>query len=193
MKVLMDLNKPQKISVCGFNGSGKTQLVKYLIKNYSGKVFVYDYHNEYKDLPDNVITYVPKYKYDETKIVEEYNLILKKFFINSKLIKVLVVDESNAYNPNMKPLPFASQDLNDNQMHYNQTIIHITRRMTDINTKLIELAHKRIFFKLFGKNDLQYLDALKKGLADAVFNLEQYHFAILDEFGNVTICEPIAL
>jgi hypothetical protein len=191
--VLIDLANPQKIVVCGFNQSGKTTLVKYLIRNYTGKVFVYDWHNEYKDMPNNVITYVPKMRYDDEKRIEEFNLIMSKFFNKSTAIKVAVVDESNEYNPNMKSLPFASQDLYDNHAHYKQTIIHVTRRPVDINTKLIELAHIRIFFKLFGANDIDYLNRLRQGLGETVSNLLPFHFALLDTFGNVKVCSPIAL
>lgn len=191
----IDLNKePQKITVCGYNGSGKTTLVRRLIEGFNGKVLVYDWHGEYKDMKGkNISYYIPKFKDSLEKRRVEFNEIIMTTFNNKKEFKLLVVDEANEYEPNKMQLTTASLDLYDNHRHYGQSIIWVCRRPTDLVSKLIEVAHLRIFFRLDGKNDLQYLDTLKKGLADIVSNLKPYEFCILDNFGVITTFNPIKI
>lgn len=188
------ISKPLKIVVCGYNQSGKTTLVKKLINDSNVQTLIYDWHGEYKTCGNNCVIYKPKFRIDETQKQVELNKVLNAIFVNkAKAFKILVIDEANQYCPNMKPLPQSVQDLYDNHAHYFQSLIVITRRPTDLNTSLIEVAHLRIFFRLDGKNDIQYLNNLKSGLGDVVSSLEPYHFAVLDNFGNISICKPMPI
>lgn len=182
----------KKIVVFGYNYSGKTYLVKKLTKTFKGKVLVYDWHKEYTDVnKKDLLIYYPKFKTDVEKRLLEFNTIINKLFVNKKGMKLLIVDEANEYLPSRKPLPSSIEDLRSNHAHYNQSYILIARRPVDLNTNLIEVADYRIFFRLDGKNDLQYVDSLKKGLSDIVANLKEHYFAVFDYKGNVTVCKPV--
>lgn len=190
----MDLTKPVKITVCGFNQSGKSTYVKWLLSQYDLPIFVYDWHGEYKMLGEKVFVYIPSFRGILEERLTELNEVLQKFVLDKKdIIKMIVIDEANEYCPNHRPLPRTILDLYNNHAHYNQSMITISRRPSDLSSKLMELAHYRIFFKLFGKNDMIYLDALKSGLSNIVSELQPFHYAVLDYKGEVSVYPAIQM
>lgn len=187
--------KVKRVVVFGLQGSGKSAFTRWLIKKSSQPTMIYDWHDEYSKIDrSGVFSYVPQFKDDIEKRIVELNEVMQNFVLKTKKIKLIVIDEANQYCPPKPiPLPFSMRDVNDNHRHYGQSLIFISRRPTQLHSDLVELAHYRVFFNLTGKNDLAYCDALKSGFGEIVQNLKRFEFAILDNFGNVSISPPVRM
>ena len=181
--------------IAGKKGTGKTVFAKKLIESFKSPIFLWDYHGEYKNLvkKKNLFFYMPKYKRHEERRLTELNTVVKKVVLKKiGVIRLFVMDEANQYCPNRKPLPFIIGDFVDNSRHYNLGTCYITRRFSQLNTDLTELADYIIIFKLTGKNDLRYCDELHEGLADAVRKLKRFEFVLVDSQG-FNIHKPLPL
>lgn len=182
----------KKIIIVGMNGSGKTELVKHLCRNQPQHM-IYDYHHEYNGFNRYIVA--KKNSYEE-RVAELTGFV--QYHLKKNPTRLFVIDELNQFClPKPATLPEPLLDISDNHRHwYNEngiSFIGVTRRMSQLHTDLIELAHYRIFFRLQGKNDLQYLENLKKGLSNVVVNLQPFQFAILDMQGNVEVHNPIPM
>jgi hypothetical protein len=106
--------------------------------------------------------------------------------------RLFVIDEANRFcPPKPHPLPPKVADLNDQCRHYHMSVIYIARRPVQLNSDLIELADYVFIFRLTGKNDLVYLDALVAGLGDAVRSLKAHEFVIVHPDKSYEISAPV--
>lgn len=163
----------KRFCIFGLQGSGKTTLAKFILRKFGDSGWVIDVLNEYEGFNRYVMNDRNFSGRDELDLAIQ--MILQKF-----KPKLLIIDEANRYCPSKVPLPESVSYLNDFHRHMNLAIGFISRRPTQLNTDLVELAHYLFIFKLAGKNDLTYLDNLYPGLGETVFNLPLHSFVFFN-------------
>jgi hypothetical protein len=174
----------KRVVVFGLQGSGKTNFVKYLLSNIQNHI-VFDTLKEYQGFN----RYIPT----DRNSTEEFNFFLEQMILKKK-VRCIAIDECNRFCLSKPtPLPKGMLDLNDFNRHLDITLISIARRPTQLHSDLTELAHFKVFFKLAGKNDLQYMAQLHPELPDAVLKLNEFEYAILDYNNNIKVYPPCPL
>jgi len=169
----------------GLPDSGKSTLANWLLTRWGGKAFVFDTLNEF---PEKAFyRYVPVNRGD----VSEFETVTRKVMA-TRQYQFYVVDEANRYlPPKPSPLPPAARDLNDYRAHYGLGTLFIARRPVQLNQDVTELSNNLILFILDGKNDVDYLNDMCKGLGDTVEHLKPYHFIVYRKGQGFTMCQPI--
>jgi len=148
--------------IFGVRGSGKSYLVRKILDSTPGHL-VYDPLDEYQGYR----RYIPT----DRQSAEELNKVINELVIPRKP-RLFIVDEANKWvRPKPTPLPSGVADLNDMGRHFGIACGWVCRRMTQMNTDIVELSNHLFFFKLSGKNDYVYMENLHQGLGDAVRNL----------------------
>lgn len=172
--------KNKRFGIFGLQGSGKSELAKYLLKNTRDSI-VYDVLDEYQGLNRYKVTRRQVLKHNPTDpALVELNNFVNRIVIGTGMIRMFVLEEANRYcPPKPMPLPASIVDLNDFQRHQKIAFGCITRRPVQLNTDLAELAHYLFIFHLVGKNDIQYLESICEGLGEAVRELEPFHFVVV--------------
>ena len=173
--------------IFGLRGSGKTTWAESIAENQAFHSIVYDTVREY---PTNK-------KFDVYRPVNSNSIGEFVTFIRGYIKRegefgkqmeryprytLLLVDEFNRFAPGGgKALHPALMDLNDQLRHppYQIGVVYIARRPTQIHPDIVGLADSILCFQLSGKNDIQYLNDLKKGYGDAVEALGKYHSVLL--------------
>lgn len=159
--------------IFGLPDSGKSTLACYILQKYGGQAFIYDTLREYPETPFD--SYEPK----DTYSVAELERVTRRVMASGRY-KLLVIDEANRFcPPKPSPLPSAMADLNDFRAHYDMGAGFICRRPVQLNQDLTELAHYLFIFKLTGRNDIDYLNSISRGLGDPVARLRPYHFMVV--------------
>lgn len=174
--------------IFGLKGSGKTELAKYILSLHRNH-YIYDTLHEYNK--EKYTVYLPSHATTD-KAIYELNLCINRDVLTKKP-SLFHISEMNRYCPNRKPLPEAVAKLNDWNRHYNIAYGGDCRRPAQLNTDITELANYIFCFRLKGKNDCQYLDDTVKGLGDAVAELDDYHFIMVDEKRNLRMMQPIKM
>jgi hypothetical protein len=179
----------KRFVILGLQGTGKTYLAKHLLQHEQASI-VYDVLHEYQGFN----RYIVKYRQHGKEGLDELNLFVARVIIDSKRIKLFILDEANRYcPPKPVPLPDRILELNDWQRHYGISFGVIARRPTQLHSDLTELAHYMFIFQLKGVRDLNYLDSLVKGLGEKVLALPQYHFVIVHPNHEIEVHAPILL
>lgn len=163
----------KRFCIFGLQGSGKTTLAKYILRQFGDSGWVIDVLDEYAGFN--------RYVMQDRDITgrDELNAAIQ-FIISKYNPRLLVIDEANRYCPPKRPLPEMVSHLNDFHRHMGLAIGFISRRPTQLHTDLVELAHYLFIFRLVGKNDQVYLDNLYPGLSEAVLNLPQHSFVFFN-------------
>src|SRR4030042_4065971 len=186
--MLPDLTN-KRFVILGLQGSGKSQLAKYLLQHEQAH-FVYDVLHEHTGFN----RYIVKYRKHGKEGIEELNTFVSRVIIDSNRIRLFILDEANRYcPPKPAPLPDSILELNDWQRHWNISFGAIARRPTQLNSDLTELANYKFIFQLTGVKDLTYLDSIVSGLGEKVLTLPQYHFVIIHPNHDIEIHAPINL
>jgi len=175
-------------AVFGYKGSGKSVLSQYIGSRYGAKCLYFDTLHE---VPDNVSFHIYQPK-NRQNIVELLSVI--KLLQANKRYRMFIIDEANRYaKPKPSPLPQEIADMNDWARHkqFNLSVGYIARRPTQLNTDLTEIADYLFIFQLGGKNDIQYLNDLRKGLGDVVQSLPLYHFVLVDQSRHWQSMTPV--
>ncbi len=181
----------KRFVILGVQGSGKTELAKIILRSARNSI-VYDVHHEYVGLNRYLVEHrqVDRRKRDDPGIAELDHFV-SQVVQGSGQVRLFVLDEANRYCPNKYPLPASILVLNDDQRHDRIAFGTIARRAAQLNTDLTELAHYIFVFRLTGRNDYAFLEDTAVGLGDAVRDLEDYHFVIVDQARRFKIHEPI--
>jgi GTPase SAR1 family protein len=177
-----------RTTICGLAGSGKTTYLKSQIGN---KSIIFDPLREFKKghifRPSNRVNPVEEYE----RIL--YQEIIKPWEKEKKQpYEDLIIDEANRPYPNKIPLPPMMANINDFNRHYKLNVFLVCRRLSQLNTDLVELSHKLIIYKQTGTNDLRRLDAIIEGAGDQVKTLKKYHYLEIYE-GEFNVREPIKI
>lgn len=178
----------KRFVILGLQGTGKSYLVKYFLKNVRESI-VYDVLQEHEGFNRFLVTYR---EYSD-EALDELNTFISQVVIESKKIRLFILEEANRYCPNKRPLPEQVNQLNDFQRHWNIAFGSVARRASQLNTDLVELAHYLFIFSLQGKNDYEYLEAISEGLGDAVRALPDYHFVMVHPKRNYEVHKPITI
>jgi DNA helicase HerA-like ATPase len=181
--VAIDLSN-KRFAVFGLPGSGKTELVKSILKSTS-RHLVYDPMSEYTGFR----RYVP----DDRHSVQELNTVIHTLVIPSKP-KLFVIDEANSYiQPKPSPLPSGVADLNDLSRHWGVSWGVVARRPVQFHTDVVELCHYLFVFGLHGRNDRRWGNDIKEGLGDTLDELPPHHFVVVEEGRKWYIHKPITI
>ena len=138
--------------ITGLSGSGKSTYVDtHYLKNPKGVTVIIDPQKEY--LPNN--KYGVMRLRDYSRADEEFETLAAYLVKDTNIGKIdtLIIDESNVVLPKLGLKPHA-------------------RKL--INT--LELSSHRIIFRATGKNDIDYLNDIEKGLGDAAFALGPHDY-----------------
>jgi len=169
-------------AIFGVRGSGKSWLVKHILDSTPDHL-IYDPLDEHQGYR----RYIP----DDRQSSEELNKLINDLVIPRKP-RLFIVDEANKYvKQKPTPLPSGAADLNDFGRHWGTAVGWVTRRMTQFNTDITELANHLFFFKLSGKNDYAYMENLHVGLGDAVRNLGPHEFMSLTNGSEMELHAPV--
>jgi len=175
--------------IFGLRGSGKTTWAEAIAENPAFNTIIYDTVREYptnrkfdiyrptnSNSIEEFVSFLRYYIKREGKAAEDLKDIPK--------YSLMICDEFNRFAPGGgKALHPALMDLNDQLRHppYEIGVVYIARRPTQIHPDIIGLSDNVLCFHLTGKNDIQYLNDLKKGYGDAVENLDKFHSVLLKE------------
>jgi len=186
--------KNKRFAILGLQGSGKSELSRQILKTEPAHL-VYDVHHEYEGMNRYLVEHkqvVNPGKSSDPGIAE-LNRVVTMIVLDSGKIRLFLADEMNRYCPSKYPLPGAILRLNDDSRHEKIAFGVIARRAVQLNTDLLELAHYIFIFRLPGKNDRQYLEGMSEGLGDAVRELPEYSFMVVDPSRNFTIHPPLEI
>jgi DNA helicase HerA-like ATPase len=182
-----------QIVVCGRKGSGKSTLVKELIRKTLSFI-IFDYHHEHtalgyptRDLNAipllwtkgaHRIVYLPKYR-----SLEE----LERLSAIAKLLRnlVLIVDECDRVIPKKISLNETGiGDLVHGGRHYGVGLITVTRRFADLHEGFISQADFIVFFSQHSAGDLERLQKEMGEEALEITKLPPYCFGEYDAREN---------
>jgi len=171
----------------GLPGSGKSTLVRALLRSEPAHLVV-DPMREHAGFN----RYLPSSRQYSPESTSEFNLLVSRVIASGK-VRLLVVDEASRYFPARRPLPEGMAELNDLARHYGLGLGLVARRPVQLHTDLVELAHYLFVFRLAGRNDLLFCDAVSSGLAAAVRSLPEYHFVVVAPSREFVVSAPVAL
>ena len=189
----IDLSKPRLVSIFGYTGGGKSNFLKYLLKELKNhKILVVDFHNEYAKLDKytNIDRVCPKTSVKNNQ--EELNKFLDKAIKHAKdnQYNLIAIDEANQYMVSKNKISYAMVDLKNNHRHYNLSAFFIMRRPTQFDTDIIEQSHYLVAFSIKGKNTVKYFNDLSDGMGDAITRLSQYEYVLADPDRDFRIHNP---
>jgi len=172
-------------------GSGKTYFVKKFFLDDESRHLVIDGHNEY----GGYTRYIPRFLDNYDHLQGEIKVVMKKMvFPNcakieskkkpAKPLKLLVIDEADIYMPSRKPLNYALRRAYVNHRHYELSIIAISRRLTDLNTYVADLADFIVIFNLTGYNSLKNIRNINADIDLKELDYYKYEFYVLDRARN---------
>ena len=176
--------KNKKFAILGIQGSGKTVLAKFLSMKMPTVIYTPHYYEWRRQ--NGVYIYYP---YDYKNELDLFTVAFKQ----SKRFKMVIFDEFDMAFQNNAQLPHHMNDLIINHRHYGKTVGFITRRPQDIPAKIIEQCHYLFIYTIEGKNVIQHLNDIHKGMGDMAKKIpyKSYHF-ILKEIGQKPkLMEPI--
>jgi len=181
----------KRFCILGLQGTGKSVLVKYFLKNTKACI-VYDVQKEHYGFNRYIVSLkqVRKYEPDDPAI-RELNRFIDRVVVGSGQIRLFIFEEANRYCPSKRPLPNSVLTLNDDQRHLKVGFGVIARRPTQLNTDLVELAHYLFIYRLPGKNDIEYLESIAEGLGETVRNLKDFHFVVVLPDRRYFVHEPV--
>lgn len=174
----------KKIAVLGIQGSGKTEWVKNIAKNF--KTIVYTPHlSEWK----------------KTKVhLAQYNSFLgdlERFIAGIKNSKynVIVIDEFDLVCSKGYILKYHMNDLTINHRHYKKALILVSRRPQDIPPKIFETCHYIVAFTLEGFNAIKRLNEIRTGFGDMVKSIPfgSYQYALKEVGKEPVVCDAVEL
>ena len=183
----------KRFVIVGPQGSGKSILARHFARSFTSALIV-DPLDEHGDLGRT--RYIPKNLSYGPASQTEMDRVVKQLVMNGPYVRKVdlwMVDEANRYFPRSKPLPPRVPWLNDSIRHAGLSWGVIARRLVQLNTDLVELAHFLFIFRLTGKNDLSYADDIQHGLGDIIRELPPYHFVVRDAQGNLTKHSPVPM
>jgi len=162
-----------RLALFGIQGSGKTTFIQQKILPNFSRYIVFDFMDDYKG-----------YNRYVAKSPSEFDFFIDKVVVpNYQKIDLIVIDEANRLLPNRIEMVEGFKLLNDRcgVNHMNIGVITACRRPSQIHTDVVELAHYIICFGLYGKNDIQRLNAEKSGFGDVVAQLKNHEAVLYDK------------
>jgi hypothetical protein len=184
----------QQVVVTGHRGAGKSTLVQMLLRQ-TGAHFVYDYGMEH----DEYNRYLPEHRRGDELKAEVDGVIGKVVVDNtpSRRPAIVVLEEANRYVPNRGTIPESVAELVDMGRHYKTaasqgiTVIYTTRRPSQLDTDVMELADYLMVYRTRGRNDRERLNQEAAGLGDAAADLDDYHWLLVRPDRTYQTMKPV--
>lgn len=182
--------------IAGKRGSGKTNLVLYLIDTFTklgANIIivdpVFDLRNNLAKINEQYGEKIVHVPYGNRKQFEQLLYKLMK----EKWKGIIIADEADKFFPNMQKLSDIENYFIQIGRHHGIGLIAVTRRLAKMHTDLTSQANKLYMFKHWQRADIDYLRESNLGdYAHLLKDLEKYWFLYLDtdvEFVQVT--EPV--
>ena len=128
----------KRFVIVGLQGTGKTIQAKHILSKFPNHLVV-DFLKEYST--KDYKRYVPTTRERGDALKEEMNTFYRFVAQNKNKIDLCLTDEANRIAPNKGDMPPSLWDLNDFNRHWDITLGFIARRLVQLNTDLVELAH----------------------------------------------------
>lgn len=194
----MDIDRQvKKTVILGLNGSGKTYFAKTQFLEKEKYALVIDPNMEY----DEYVRYVPKISEKKDQVNAEIDYMLKRLvFPNAPMqeskkkvknpLRLLVVDEADLFCSSSGGLSYSWHRLLIECRHRNLNLVFISRRPTDLNAKIMDLADEIIIFCQTGANARKRLDSIAEGLgaAAAELNYQKHEYLLVNRQRKYTKC-----
>ena len=171
--------------ICGQKGTGKSWLIKSILDSTPNHI-VYDPLSEH----DGYRRYIPE---DRDSQQELSDMIVG--IVVPQRPSLFIIDEANKYilpKPSRLPKPGVA-DLLDFSRHYGVAWGCGMRRPVQVHSDVLELAAVVFAFQSSGKNDHGYYEDLHVGMGDAVRNLQDHHFCVLQGGKDLSIHAPVEM
>ena len=180
--------------IAGKRGSGKTNLLLYLIKQLTQSKMNLIIIDPVYDLRDNLPKNDPRIVHIPYGNRKKFDAILLKL-LKSGWKGMLIVDEADRFFPNRTKLTNLENHFIQIGRHYGIGMIAVTRRLSNLHTDLATQASKLFMFKHWNRNDLMYLKESSLGeYAALLVGLEKYHFLYLNPDVDIAqICTPVPI
>jgi DNA helicase HerA-like ATPase len=181
-----------KIFIGGIQGSGKTELGKFLVKKHFRKVVSIRVTRDYDSIPNMVLIQPSKNHADDLESLAKYLREQGKLYESGRIPEMpydcLLVDEADLFFSTNFDIRENMNDLILLHRHYDLAIVFITRRPQDIPARIHESCRHQFYFKIEGKNVSARLSGIDETLPSYVEKLDfDKHNFVYKELGR----EPI--
>lgn len=180
-----------KFTIMGIQGSGKTVLARFIARRFRTLVYSPHAHDWTNERKVHLITPASINKKFEDGIEQ-----VVKFFVDSKF-DLLVLDESDLLFRTKFDIKREANNLIVNHRHIKggKAVCFVTRRPQDIPPKILETCHTLFIFSLEGKNAIEHLEGIRKGLGKQAAQLPFGSFKfLLKKIGqDAVIAGPISM
>jgi len=187
----INLSSSDRIMIVGVTGTGKSVLLRHLLKIYRTqiiKTIIYDSQHQHGDLErkNQALVYQP----EEVDDVEEFEKICK--MVDKRSHVVFAIENIDFYSTPQKPQSPTFKRLVHLGRMKGIGLVMTTRRIADVHKSPCSQVKHWFIFRTFLPNDIEYLRKFVGTTADQAMNLPDYHF-IYWSFGRVQVCNPIPL
>jgi len=188
-----DRFKGHKIMISGVQGTGKTNMARYLITRISNHAVALRNVTHYDAMPDKLMTLIDRDRAEDDgeqleriakTLVTQYEAWLDDNGDKPK-IDTLVVDEAEMFFDHVASLKPYVKELMMKHRHYGITIIMITRRPQDVASYVNESSKFKIIYYIDGVNVKKYISSLHEDMDEYLdsLDLDSYEY-ILKEMGK---------
>lgn len=153
------------VNLYGSKGSGKTYKGKNITKECFKKPVIYYMTDDFNDL--DVAIFKPNNYLED---LENFLKWVVQMAIKGN-IDAVVFDEADLLFPANKPLSQTMAYIIDKHRHIGLSVVFITRRPQNLNTKIAEENHFEITFAIEGENIIRKLNGVRKGYGDMIATL----------------------
>ena len=184
----------QQIVVMGHRGAGKSTWIQYVLNQTPGH-FIVDMNREH----EGYNRYLPEYRRgDEAKA--EVDGVTSRIATDNDPARrpsMLVYEEANRYIPNRGSIPEAVGEVVDLGRHYETdvgdgiAVMYVTRRPSQLDTDVIELADYLVVYRVRGKNDKKRLNSEASGLGDKASQLGEYEYLLVRPDRSIVHMSPV--
>lgn len=177
--------KKRKFAILGIQGSGKTELAKFITRSFK-KSIVYTPHGGEWTKEKATIFKTKKFRADFNRFC---------MFLKKTPYKLVTVDEADMIFRHWADVKPAVNDLVINHRHkpWNLALGFVSRRPQDIPTKILESCHYLFCFSLEGANAVKKLNQVSRGFGDKVSELpfESYKYYVKKIGEKPKLREPV--
>jgi len=184
----------QQIVVIGHRGAGKSTWIQHILNQTNGH-FIVDMNREH----EGYNRYLPEYRRGDEAKAEIDGVISRVATDNDPSYRpsMVVFEEANRYIPNQGTIPGAVGEMVDLGRHYETAVsdgiavMYVTRRPSQLDTDVIELADYLIVYRVRGKNDKRRLNSEASGLGDKAATLGEYEYLLVRPDRSIVHMNPV--
>ena len=172
-----------KLTVIGMQGSGKTELVKTIVKQFKNPLVYGVYPEEWSNESNKINLFVPPNFSLETFNKEMQNLIKEQ--VSRQTYDALIIDDADLFFKNNFDVYDNINRIFISQRQLNLSLIFVSKRPQNLSTKIYENSDYIIVFAIEGVNVKRYLLNLHEDMHSLLPKLSrEKHNFIIKEVGN---------